>query len=94
MNWTAPVFTGGLSSLRYIVTVRTFFDRDTFNASVDSLVVRIDPFEQVMINVAIINPAVNSSNWYEHPHSSKLFDPLDSDCRGKGRYTNNHSQLQ
>lgn len=90
VNWTGPIFTGGLSyaSLRYSVTVSVpFGDSDTLSTSTNSLVVNIDPTDYVRITVAVINPAINSSNWQDHPHSiPRVFSPLGSTCKDKGIY--------
>ena len=84
VNWTAPVFTGGLSSLRYNVSIKTVYDHYAQIADTHSLVVHIEPDERVTIYVEAINPAINSSNWLEHPYSYSQFGMLTSTCRGKG----------
>ena len=84
VNWTAPIFTGGLSSLRYNVTIITVYDEYTRSSDTHSLVVHIEPEERVRIYVAAINPAIDCSNWREHPYSYQRFETLTSACRGKG----------
>ena len=88
VNWTAPVFTGGLSSLRYNVTIITFYDNYTQSTDTHSLVVHIEPEERVTIYVEAINPAIDFSNWLSHPYSYSRFERLMSACRGKGMCMN------
>jgi hypothetical protein len=80
------LFTGGLSSLHYNVTVRPWsFDPEySLSSNTNSVVIHVDPDYLVNIHVAVINPAINSSEWTQHPHSGRRFLELISICRGKG----------
>ena len=80
LNWTAPLFTGGLSSLHYIVIVSPYSQ----SSNTTSVVIQIEPGYPVNIYVAVINPAINSSDWKKHPHIRRHFRELTSDCLRKG----------
>ena len=87
LNWTAPLFTGGLSSLHYNVTVSPlWFPDDEYSQSSNttSVVIQVDPDYPVNISVAVINPTINSSDWKKHPHIRRYFQYLTSNCQNKG----------
>ena len=86
VNWTAPLFTGGLSSLHYNITISPRWSNDEYSQSsnTNSVVIPIEPDYPVDIYVAVINPAINSSEWMQHPHSVRYFRELISFCVNKG----------
>ena len=87
LNWTAPLFTGGLSSLHYIVIISpSWYPDDEYSQSsnITSLVIQIEPYYPVNIYVAVINPTINSSDWKKHPHIRRFFRRITSICQAKG----------
>ena len=81
------MFTGGLSSLHYIVTVSPlWFPNDEYSQSSNttSEVIQVEPGYPVNISVAVINPTINSSDWKKHPHIRRYFQELTSTCLNRG----------
>ena len=85
VTWRPPLFTGGLTQLRYNVTVLGFGSSPSTNTNLTSTIIYLEIEEISWIIVSVVNRTAATQQISDNSPHLRIESPT-SKCAGKGNY--------